>query len=220
VDYLATTLKPIDNDSFGPMRLSDWDQSNWVELDFTGLDDAATLANAGVGQLIAAGSVTGDYVDDLNYRIKLDKKADLFGMGKNKHWTLLANSYDATLSIDRIVGYIGEQMGLDYTPRAVPVDLFLNGKYYGNYLLMEEVRVDENRVDIDVVDENVSDLDSLDITGDYLLGVNRKPTALPYEYFLTKRGHAFTWDTPEYEVELSEAEQAQQKKSPFHIRFV
>ncbi len=79
VDYLATTLKPIDNDSFGPMRLSDWDQSNWVELDFTGLDDAATLANAGVGQLIAAGSVTGDYVDDLNYRIKLDKNITLEG---------------------------------------------------------------------------------------------------------------------------------------------
>jgi hypothetical protein len=79
VDYLATTLKPIDNDSFGPMRLSDWDQSNWVELDFTGLDDAATLANAGMGQLIAAGSVTGDYVDDLNYRIKLDKNITLEG---------------------------------------------------------------------------------------------------------------------------------------------
>ena len=154
------------------------------------------------------------------YKFKLDKKANLFGMGKSKQWVLIANYYDTSLTVDRLVGWLGDQMGFAFTPRGVPVDLYMNGEYYGNYLLMEEVRVDENRVDIDVVDENVSDLDSLDITGDYLLGVNRKPTALPYEYFLTKRGHAFTWDTPEYEVELSEAEQAQQTYVKAHLERV
>ena len=31
------------------------------------------------------------------YRLKLDKKADVFGMGKSKHWVLLANSPDDSL---------------------------------------------------------------------------------------------------------------------------
>ena len=140
------------------------------------------------------------------YKIKLDKKADLFGMGENKHWVLMANYLDYSLSLDRLVGYIGTQMGKDnpaegfsFTPRGVPVDLYMNDTYYGSYLLMEEVRIDENRLDIDEVDPNASDPDSLDITGDYLLGTNRKPTAFPYEYFHTDRNTYFSWDSPEYE---------------------
>ena len=56
------------------------------------------------------------------YKFKLDKSADLFGMGKNKHWVLIANFYDTSLTVDRLVGWIGEQMGIAFTPRAVPVD--------------------------------------------------------------------------------------------------
>ena len=43
-------------------------------------------------------------------------------MGKNKHWVLIANFYDTSLTVDRLVGWIGEQMGIAFTPRAVPVD--------------------------------------------------------------------------------------------------
>ena len=111
------------------------------------------------------------------YKIKLDDKINLFGMGKNKHWALIANYYDTSLTVDRFVAWLGDQMGMPYTPRGVPVDLFMNGEYYGSYLLMEEVRVDSNRVDIEEVDKNASDPDSLDITGDYLIGANCKPGA-------------------------------------------
>ena len=30
------------------------------------------------------------------YKIKLDSKTNLFSMGKNKHWVLLANYYDSS----------------------------------------------------------------------------------------------------------------------------
>lgn len=36
------------------------------------------------------------------YRIKLASKADIFGMGANKHWTLLANYYDSSLSRNKL----------------------------------------------------------------------------------------------------------------------
>ena len=144
------------------------------------------------------------------YKFKLEKKADLFGMGKNKHWVLMANSYDATLSIDRIVGWIGDQMGLDYTPRGVPVDLYLNDTYYGNYLLMEEVRIDENRVEIDEVAADASDPDSAEITGGYLFGTSSKPTTTDDEKFSTSRGTPFSYVTPEYPSPLTAAQEAQQ----------
>lgn len=82
------------------------------------------------------------------YRFKLDKKTDLFGMGKNKHWVLLANAMDSSLVRNRITLWLGREIGLEYTPKCVPVDVVMNGEYYGSYLLCEQVRVGENRVDI------------------------------------------------------------------------
>ena len=152
------------------------------------------------------------------YKLKFDSKVDLFGMGKNKHWGLIANYFDQSLTIDRLIGWLGDAMGtLGFTPRGVPVDLYLNGKYYGSYVLMEEVRVDTNRVEIDEVDEDEDDLSSLAITGDYLLGINRKPTARIYEFFTTSRGHAYTYDTPEYGPEPTAAGQVQQQYLKQHM---
>jgi hypothetical protein len=62
------------------------------------------------------------------YKFKLNKKDNLFGFGENKHWVLLANHFDDSLIIDRLVGWIGNEMGMAYTPRGVPVDLFMNGE--------------------------------------------------------------------------------------------
>ena len=49
-----------------------WDQSNWVELDFSDYGtNGAVMASDGVDRYIAAGTVTGEYVDDVNYKIKV-----------------------------------------------------------------------------------------------------------------------------------------------------
>ena len=61
------------------------------------------------------------------YKFKLDKKADLLGMGKNKHWTLLANAFDETLLRNKLTYYMGEQLGLAYTPKSMAVDVVMNG---------------------------------------------------------------------------------------------
>lgn len=81
------------------------------------------------------------------YRLKLDKKANLFGLGKNKHWALLANYIDDTMIRNSLAGDIAEQldcMKMD----SVSVDLVFNGKHVGNYLLIEHVRLDSKRVDV------------------------------------------------------------------------
>ena len=131
-------------------------------------------------------------------------------MGSNKHWTLLAYFNDKSLSLDRLVGWLGDQMGMPFTPRGVPVDLYLNDQYYGSYLLAEEVRVDKNRVDIEEVDASAGNPDSTAITGGYLFGTNRMPTTPENEYFVTSRNTTFTYEAPEYEPPLSDAQTAQQ----------
>lgn len=53
-------------------REGGWDQSNWVELDFSGFGaDGNGMASALVNKYIKAGTVTGVYSDDVNYTITL-----------------------------------------------------------------------------------------------------------------------------------------------------
>ena len=81
------------------------------------------------------------------YRIKLDKKTDLFGMGKNKNWVLLANYLDESMLRTATGFQISEQLGLT-TMKSVWTDVVLNGEYVGNYQLCEHIRIDDGRVEV------------------------------------------------------------------------
>lgn len=81
------------------------------------------------------------------YKIKLSDKTDLFGMGKSKHWVLLANYTDRSLMRNTIAYDLSGAMGMPQT-QTVWVDVILNGKKVGNYQFCEQIRIDSNRVDI------------------------------------------------------------------------
>lgn len=91
------------------------------------------------------GNSTWTCFDKKPYKIKLDKKANLFGMGKNKHWALLANYIDESCMRNMLASYYGKQLGT-VAMDSVWVDVVLNGKYAGNYQLIESVKLDKNRV--------------------------------------------------------------------------
>lgn len=81
------------------------------------------------------------------YNIKLDEKKSLFGFPGHKRWTLLANYCDRTMMRNAISMYVGSMMGnLDWTPRCQSVEVVLNDKHIGNYLLIESVKEDKDRV--------------------------------------------------------------------------
>ena len=81
------------------------------------------------------------------YRLKLDKKTDLLGMGKSKHWVLLANYLDESLLRNTLAYNLSGAMGMEQM-ETVFVDVILNGDFVGNYQLCENIRVDPTRVDI------------------------------------------------------------------------
>ena len=81
------------------------------------------------------------------YRLKLDKKTDLLGMGKSKHWVLLANYLDESLQRNALAYNLSGSMGMEQMS-TVFVDVVLNGDFVGNYQLCENIRVDPTRVDI------------------------------------------------------------------------
>ncbi|MBR6404329.1 MAG: CotH kinase family protein [Eubacterium sp.] len=115
------------------------------------------------------------------YKIKLEEAANLFGMGTDKHWTLIANHFDNSLIRNRITYYLGEKLGMEYTPQIVPIDVNMNGEYIGSYYLCEQIRIGSSRVDLDDL-ENIES-DSEDISGGYLLQFDSGSANDGYNFF-------------------------------------
>ena len=175
---------------------------------FQYVDSTAVLTNligAGIDIRGRGNSTWGD--EKKPYKIKLDKKAAILGMGQNKHWALLANSFDPTLSRNRITFWLGKQLGLDFTPSGYPVDVFMEDEYLGSYLLCETIRVDKNRVDIPELEED--DVDESDITGGYLIQIQQDPGAA--STFKTRKEAMFQNVTPSFDPEEGDYENDTQK---------
>ena len=141
------------------------------------------------------------------YKVKLtgEEKVNVLGLGKNRHWVLIANALDKTLMKDRMTAWLGDAIGMEFTPRGEPVDLVMKNtdgtfyKYLGSYYLSENVRVDKNRVDIDELDETVTDPESLDITGGYLIQNSAQEDPKSPNVWKTKTGQGWANHTPNFD---------------------
>ncbi len=83
------------------------------------------------------------------YKLKFDDSIDLFGNGKARTWTLIANYTDLSL----IRNYLAYSVASLFDTQKITtstqfVDLYVNGEYLGVYLLCEQNEVNPSRVDI------------------------------------------------------------------------
>ncbi|MGM9637397.1 MAG: CotH kinase family protein [Eubacteriales bacterium] len=92
-----------------------------------------------------------------SYKIKLESKTDLLGLGENRHFALIANYYDVTNLRNKLVYDLADRMGLTSTASRWVV-VYLNGEYQGLYTLCETVRIGKNRVDIPDFEEFAEDV--------------------------------------------------------------
>ena len=110
-------------------------------------ENGEMTVNKDLKQIKGRGNATWNYPKK-PYNIKFDKKTDLFGMGKAKKWTLLANYRDLSLIHNAYGWEFAKAFGMTYTSEYTYVDLYINGDYMGNYAICESVEIGENRVDI------------------------------------------------------------------------
>ncbi len=101
------------------------------------------------------------------YRIKLDSKTSLLGMNSHKDWVLLADYFDKTLLRNITAFELSRIAEMSWTPTAISVEFYLNGKYQGVYALTEQVKVSEERFDIDLV--KPTHISGEALTGGYFL---------------------------------------------------
>lgn len=119
------------------------------------------------------------------YALKLDSKAEILGMPKHKRWVLLANWMDRTMMRNRIAFAVAMKTGLAWTPHGEFVELFVNGVHKGNYYLCEHIKVDENRVNIDELDDTKTDSGYMMELDSYFDEVNKFKSqyyTLPYMF--------------------------------------
>ncbi len=120
-------------------------KTDYVNATFTVPDADSTVSLA--CQVRGRGNTTWTWPKK-PYLVKLDKKAPLLGMPAHKRWILLANFMDRTMMRNLVAMKVSSLTSLDWTPRCQSVELVLNGVHQGNYLLIEQVRVDKNRVNV------------------------------------------------------------------------
>lgn len=150
---------------------------------WSGNDNIAVYKN-GVADLETAGCSirlrgnTSSNYDKRPMAIKLNDKAGILGMPKHKRWVLLSPWTDMSLIRNYLAFNIAQTIqnhfingptdgstlgkGLVWNPSGENVELVINGIHVGNYLLCEQIKINNNRLKMtnpifeDVVEKNTS----------------------------------------------------------------
>jgi len=117
-----------------------------------------------------------------SYKVEFPDAQDFFGMGASTDWALMSNSMDSSFLRNRITYWLGDQTGLDFQVRQIPVDVVMIGsesgrKYLGSYTLCETVSIDQDRISIPKLKKDTESEDPgviPNITGGYLLSYYSK----------------------------------------------
>ena len=94
------------------------------------------------------------------------KKVSILGMGKDNNWALLAPYADKSMIRDLLAFEIARPW-MEYTPQGRLCELYLDGTYYGVYVLSEVVSKGKHRLNLDDPGEEGDAL-----TGGYLMEVD------------------------------------------------
>ena len=95
------------------------------------------------------------------------QKVKLLGMGKDNNWALLAPYSDQTMVRDLLARELARPW-MEFTPQGRYCELYLDGIYYGVYILAEVVSKGKHRLNLDDPGEEGDEL-----TGGYIMEVDR-----------------------------------------------
>ena len=129
-------------------------------------------------------------------RIKFDKKHAMCGLNDGrelKNWVLLGEAIDPSLLRNSAALYIANSLYSttgNYATDFRNVEVFINGEYYGVYLLAEQQEVNKYRVNVPAP-ENPKDYDTDSMTEEELAALKDGHTG----YFIEYDGYYFNEDT-------------------------
>lgn len=82
------------------------------------------------------------------YSVLFNDDISLLDSPAGKTWEFYTNTSEKTMLHNQTAFYLGSMSALEYTPRFYHVNLLMNGRYYGTYLMGEDLEVSEGRVNV------------------------------------------------------------------------
>lgn len=147
------------------VNISDITKETWIESSTMAIVNTNGQILNAPGKIKGRGNSTWTF-DKKPYAFKFSKKQSPFGFPANKSWVLLAESCDRSLLRTAYMCAISKAAGIDWTINYQYVNLFLNGEYWGVYVLTDKVEKSKNRVNINddgfiIEDDNFYEQESL-----------------------------------------------------------
>ena len=140
------------------------------------------------GEIRCRGNGTMTY-DKKPYRIKFTNKTNTLGLNhgaKAKSWVLLAEYADQSMVRNSTAFYLGNSLfnySNNYCSDYMPVQVYLNGKYNGVYVLAEQQQANSNRIKINEAEKNYTGTDV-----GYLIELDSRASEEDY-YFSVGKGN-------------------------------
>ncbi len=100
-----------------------------------------------------------------------DMDFPLLGLPEEEDWILYAPYSDKSLIRNVLTFTLASQISGVYAPRCRFVELFINERYKGVYVLMEKIKRDKNRVDIAKL--KTEDISGEELTGGYIVKIDK-----------------------------------------------
>ena len=88
-------------------------------------------------------------LDKKPYQIIFDEKTSFLDLPKSKKFVLLANDVDSSLLRNDFSYSVAKRMNLNYSFTGKYIDLYVDGKYIGNYYITPKIDINSATVDID-----------------------------------------------------------------------
>jgi hypothetical protein len=104
-----------------------------------------------------------------------NNNVSLLDLPPENDWVLHGPYSDKSLMRNSLAYYLGSQMGR-WAPRTGFCELYIDNDYKGVYLLVEKIKRDINRLDIETL--NPEEVSGSDLSGGYILSIDR-----PEEYY-------------------------------------
>ena len=82
------------------------------------------------------------------YQLKFEEKIDLFGLGAEKTWVLLANYIDDSQMRNHLAFKISDMLEMTYSNRGTFADLYINGQYQGIYYVCHKTEISKHSANL------------------------------------------------------------------------
>ncbi len=186
---------------FDGMNLWDYltdDKENDAKATGAILDDKGNIDTTAVKKIKGRGNTSWD-ADKKGFNVTYEDAVRFGTMQKCKKFSLISNFQDASLTRNRLLYDLADEIGVPYASDSRFVEFYVNGEYLGNYQVCEKVDVGKNTLMADIDDEDyLNYIDGTQKNFEFVCEIDAGPDA---DDFTVKAGNGnnLTMKSPELE---------------------